>query len=78
MPVAHFSYPYGAWNEATRDMAGEAGYETASTLLLGVNTRNTPRFELRRIYPLSSLELLFKAGHRCLRLQRERAWSIHK
>jgi peptidoglycan/xylan/chitin deacetylase (PgdA/CDA1 family) len=62
--VGHFSYPYGAWNEAARDLVEEAGYQTASTLLFGVNTRNTPRLQLRRIYPLSSLQLLAKIGHR--------------
>jgi peptidoglycan/xylan/chitin deacetylase (PgdA/CDA1 family) len=64
VPVAHFCYPYGRWNEAARDLAGEAGYRTASTLLFGVNTRSTPRLELRRIFPLSSLELLAKICHR--------------
>ncbi len=67
LPVAHFCYPYGCWNEAARDLAGEAGYRTASTLLFGVNTLNTPRLELRRIYPLSSLQLLAKIGHRLAR-----------
>ena len=67
MPVAHFCYPYGSWNETARDLAGEAGYGTASTLLFGVNTLNTPRLELRRIFPLSGLQLLAKIRHRLAR-----------
>ena len=65
--VRHFCYPFGAWNEAARDLAGEAGYATASTLCFGVNTLHTPRLELRRIFPLSSLELLAKIRHRLAR-----------
>ena len=72
VPVAHFCYPYGRWNDAARDLAGEAGYHTASTLRFGVNTCQTPRLELRRIYPLSSLELLAKAAHRLARAVRSR------
>jgi peptidoglycan/xylan/chitin deacetylase (PgdA/CDA1 family) len=72
--VGHFCYPYGAWDEAARDLVGEAGYRTASTLLFGVNTLNTPRLQLRRIYPLSSLELLAKIRHRLARRIRQ-PWS---
>ena len=67
IPVAHFCYPYGSWNEEVRDLAGEAGYVTACTLLFGVNTRDTPRLELRRISPLSGLELFAKVCHRLAR-----------
>jgi peptidoglycan/xylan/chitin deacetylase (PgdA/CDA1 family) len=74
VPVAHFCYPYGSWNEAVRDLAGEAGYRTASTLVFGVNNVKTPRFELRRIFPLSGPELLAKIGHRLARgIRRRRA-----
>jgi len=68
--VGHFCYPFGAWDEAARDLAGEAGYSTASTLRFGVNTLNTPRLELRRIFPLSGLELLAKIRHRLARKAR--------
>lgn len=65
--IRHFCYPYGSWNEAVRDLVGEAGYATACTLLEGTNESTTPRFELRRIIPLSSSELTSKALHRTAR-----------
>jgi peptidoglycan/xylan/chitin deacetylase (PgdA/CDA1 family) len=65
--IEHFCYPYGSWNESLRDFAGMAGYRTACTMDFGVNTPATQRFELRRIIPLSGLELLRKIRHRLLR-----------
>jgi len=73
--VQHFCYPYGSWNESVRDLVAAAGYSTASTMRFGVNTVAAPRFELCRIIPLSSLELLRKCQHRLwrkLRLGRQR------
>lgn len=67
LAVEHFCYPFGAWNQAVRDLVGEAGYRTACTLRFGVNAPDTPRLELRRIFPLSSLELLAKLRHRLAR-----------
>jgi peptidoglycan/xylan/chitin deacetylase (PgdA/CDA1 family) len=71
--VQHFCYPYGSWNESVRDLVVEAGYRTACTMTFGVNTVSAPPFELRRIIPLSSLELLRKCEHRLrkkMRLER--------
>jgi peptidoglycan/xylan/chitin deacetylase (PgdA/CDA1 family) len=65
--VRHFCYPYGSWNETVRDLVVEAGYRTACTLDFGVNNTNTPAHELRRIYPLSSSEMLRKIAHRLAR-----------
>lgn len=65
--VRHFCYPYGSWNEAVRDLVIEAGYRTACTLKFGVNYSSTPAHELRRIYPLSSAEMLRKIAHRLAR-----------
>jgi peptidoglycan/xylan/chitin deacetylase (PgdA/CDA1 family) len=48
-PVRHFCYPYGDWNPAVRDLVIAAGYETACTTEFGVNTKDTPPFELKRI-----------------------------
>lgn len=62
--VRHFSYPYGSWNPAGRELVQEAGYETACTMDFGFNNASTPRFELKRVFPLSSSELLRKALHR--------------
>lgn len=47
--VRHFSYPYGDWNEAIRDLVREAGYITACTADFGVNTAQTPLLQLKRI-----------------------------
>ncbi|MDR3415483.1 MAG: polysaccharide deacetylase family protein [Nevskia sp.] len=49
VPVAHFCYPYGAWNERVRDLVIEAGYRTACTTQFGLNDAATSPFELRRI-----------------------------
>ncbi len=48
VPVRHFCYPYGDWNNAVRDLVMAAGYETATTTAIGVNTSATPPFELKR------------------------------
>jgi len=47
--VRHFSYPYGDWNDAIRDLVREAGYATACTADFGVNTIGTPPLQLKRI-----------------------------
>jgi peptidoglycan/xylan/chitin deacetylase (PgdA/CDA1 family) len=65
--VSHFCYPYGSWNETVRDLVMEAGYRTACTLEFGVNDAGTPAHELRRIYPLSSGEMMRKIIHRLTR-----------
>ena len=64
IPVSHFCYPSGKWNEPVRDLVAEAGYLTACTVEFGVNTSATPPFALRRVTPLSGLEFLKKARHR--------------
>jgi peptidoglycan/xylan/chitin deacetylase (PgdA/CDA1 family) len=61
VPVEDFSYPYGDWNEAVRDLVVEAGYQTACTVDFGVNTRALSPFALRRIivrHPTRSLKAL--------------------
>lgn len=65
--IRNFCYPYGSWNQTVRDLVVEAGYRTACTLEFGVNDANTPAHELRRIYPLSSGEMLQKIAHRLSR-----------
>ncbi len=47
-PIRHFCYPYGDWNEAIRDMVQEAGYETATSTIAGLNIATTDAFALRR------------------------------
>jgi peptidoglycan/xylan/chitin deacetylase (PgdA/CDA1 family) len=46
--IDHFCYPFGDWNKAVRDLVSEAGYKTACTTVPGVNTAETPPFELNR------------------------------
>src|SRR6267378_332580 len=53
-----------ALNESVRDLVAAEGYSTACTMRFGVVTGTTPRSELRRIIPLSSMELLRKCQHR--------------
>lgn len=65
--VEHFAYPGGKWNPMARDLVREAGYKTACTTQFGVNTVQTPRFELKRIFSLSEGELLGKVKHRLKR-----------
>ena len=57
IPIEHFCYPYGDWNERVRDLVAAAGYRTACTTDFGVNDPGTPPFELKRItarYPSCS------------------------
>ncbi|HTA28911.1 MAG TPA: polysaccharide deacetylase family protein [Candidatus Cybelea sp.] len=61
MPVEHFCYPYGDWNEAVRELVMEAGYRTACTTQFGVNTPATPPLTLHRItvrHPTRTLRTL--------------------
>lgn len=49
VPVRHFCYPYGDWNDPIRELVREAGYVTACTTDFGLNTNCTPPLEWRRI-----------------------------
>ena len=49
IPIRHFCYPYGAWNDAVRAMVQEAGYETAISTIPGFNTPDADVFTLRRV-----------------------------
>jgi peptidoglycan/xylan/chitin deacetylase (PgdA/CDA1 family) len=64
LAVEHFCYPYGSYNEAIRDLVGEAGYRTACTVRFGVNRNGVSPFELNRVVPLTGSEILGKALHR--------------
>lgn len=67
VPVDHFCYPYGSYNEAIRDMVAAAGYRTASTVKHGIPLPGESPFELKRITPLTAPELFRKALHRLRR-----------
>jgi len=52
LPVTHFAYPNGTREDYTSETIKEvsrAGYQAAVTALAGINTPDTPIFELRRI-----------------------------
>ncbi len=62
VPIEHFAYPYGDYNERTVDLVQQAGFKTAVTMHRGVNTPSTPVFELRRWtarYPSRTIKNLF-------------------
>jgi len=62
VPVDHFCYPYGDWNETVRDLVIEAGYKTACTTVSGINAPENSTFELKRFtarYPTRKLRTVF-------------------
>ena len=62
IPIEHFCYPYGDWNETVRGLVIEAGYKTACTTASGVNTSADSPFELKRFtarYPSRKLRTVF-------------------
>jgi len=61
-PIHHFCYPYGDWNEVTRDFVCEAGYKTACTTEPGVNSSANSPFALKRFtarYPTRNLKAIW-------------------
>ncbi len=48
VPVLHFCYPYGDFNDAVRDLVIEAGYQTACTTATGINQTGADLFALKR------------------------------
>jgi peptidoglycan/xylan/chitin deacetylase (PgdA/CDA1 family) len=64
LPIEHFCYPFGDWNEAVRDVVIEAGYKTAFTTLTAINKERDSLFELKRFtarYPTRSFKSVWKA-----------------
>ena len=48
VPIEHFAYPYGDYNETTVELVREAGFQTACTMHRGMNRLDTSPFELKR------------------------------
>jgi peptidoglycan/xylan/chitin deacetylase (PgdA/CDA1 family) len=48
IPIEHFAYPYGDYNETTVELVREAGFQTACTMHRGINLPDTSPFELKR------------------------------
>ena len=63
MPVEHFAYPYGDYDDSTVELVGEAGFKTACTMHRGINQSKTPALELKRWtarYPSRTLKNFFR------------------
>jgi hypothetical protein len=70
LPIKHFAYPYGDYNESTVELVRQAGFESAVTMHRGVNTPSTPALELRRWaarYPSRTIKTLLRGFFRVLR-----------
>jgi peptidoglycan/xylan/chitin deacetylase (PgdA/CDA1 family) len=68
VPVKHFCYPYGDWNETVRDLVAAAGYQTACTTAPGVNTPADSAFALKRLtarYPSRNLKAIWSRLRGC-------------
>jgi peptidoglycan/xylan/chitin deacetylase (PgdA/CDA1 family) len=48
LPVEHFAYPYGDYNQTIVELVREAGFKTACTMHRGINAPDTSRLELKR------------------------------
>ena len=70
VPIRHFCYPYGDYNEAVRDLVAEAGYETAPTVSFGTNGPGVPPLELHRVLARNSPTPLRALARKVFRLAR--------
>ena len=72
VPIRHFCYPYGDYNEAIRDLVGEAGYDTAPTVRFGTNRPGGDPLEWHRVMACQGrtpLDLLARKVARRMRRQ---------
>ena len=63
VPMEHFAYPFGDYDEGVVDLVREAGFKTACTMDRGVNVRETDPFCLKRWtarYPTRTLKSLIR------------------
>ena len=49
IPINHFAYPYGEFNDSTVKMVIEAGYKSACSTKSGFNSKEASLFGLRRL-----------------------------
>jgi len=64
IPIEHFCYPYGDWNEPVRDRVAAAGYKTACTTQSGINLPGASPLALKRFtarYPSRNLKAMWRA-----------------
>ena len=62
IPITHFAYPYGDYDDVVVDMVREAGFQTACTMDRGVNDQSADPFRLKRWtarYPSRTIRALF-------------------
>ena len=63
LPVEHFAYPFGDYDEGVVDLVREAGFKTACTMDRGVNGPTSDPFRLRRWtarYPTRTIGTLLR------------------
>ncbi len=70
VPIRHFCYPYGDQDEATRELVGEAGYQSAPTVAFGTNLPGTPPLALHRVMACDAPSPLRKVKRKVARLAR--------
>lgn len=58
--VAFLCYPFGRYNQRVITMASEVGYQGACSCIHGRNSKDTPVFELRRVYVSTTLQTPFE------------------
>ena len=49
IPIDHFAYPFGLYNQSTQQLVREAGYKLAFSVRSGFNTITTDLFAIRRL-----------------------------
>ncbi len=57
--VNFLCYPFGWYSKRVIDVAKEVGYKGACSSIYGLNRRDVPSFELRRIYIGTKIQTLF-------------------
>ncbi len=72
VPIRHFCYPYGDYDEPVRDLVGEAGYETAPTVRFGTNRPGVPPLELHRVMACNSLAPVRNLARKAVRALRRK------
>ncbi len=75
VPVRHFCYPYGSYNDSVRDLVAEAGYVTAcgaatGPATFGANRPGVHPLELRRVMACNQPSLARTVARKVARLVR--------
>jgi peptidoglycan/xylan/chitin deacetylase (PgdA/CDA1 family) len=72
-PIVHLAYPYGSYDERTRSIAADVGYDTACTVHGGLSDGSDDRLALRRV-PVSGLESTIDFVWRVRTARSVRSW----